>query len=439
MSIVFSILFPLSALAQSQPVYSQSLSLDQIDSRLKTLEAELKELQATTSPENEELTKLKLSLELPEDLRAQFTGLGPSVSQVYFSKTPLSVGGFAEIHYTSEIEGDRATNLARLNTILGYRFTKGLLANTGISFQNGGSVAGAGAARVEFAYLDFIFNDDFGLRIGNILIPFGIINLRFEPTLYPMVQRPAPEARIIPTTWHENGALVYWNVQNITMQLAVVNANSAEDFEASTWIRAGRQGGSAARAQDAAAVFRAEYIYPQLSLREPSTLGISLYAGDSKQTNSAIDHGLVTLGAIHGEWRKNLFTLRALYTEGSLSDSDQIAAVTGEAIGKRVRGGHLILSYDILPHIAPIAQTLEVKPTPGQRELPVFLSYEYEDLHAEVPGGFEKDPRLQRDIYTVGLAYKPHPQVIIKADFVYEEDGTGDVDQIIETGLGFNF
>ena len=58
---------------------------------------------------------------------------------------------------------------------------------------------------------------------------------------------------------------------------------------------------------------------------------------------------------------------------------------------------------------------------------------------AGVPAGFQRDENEETKLYTVGLSYKPHPQVVLKLDyrnFQTKDDGTPDD---VNVGLGFVF
>ena len=79
-----------------------------------------------------------------------------------------------------------------------------------------------GKVVVEFLYLDFLLSEEANLRIGHVLTPMGLVNLRHEPTLFNTVQRPEVENKLIPSTWHENGALVYGRIETAGYNIPLV-------------------------------------------------------------------------------------------------------------------------------------------------------------------------------------------------------------------------
>lgn len=452
------LLFSLAARAQSPPLPqstpspslpqqpftapSSPLDIRALEARIRALEAKEAAAETTPSSASEEVTKLQLELQLPELLGPEFTGLGPGISRVYFSRTPLSIGGFGDVHYSSETDGPRTTDLSRLSPYIGYRFAKNIVFNSGFSVQNDESDhdSEASKGRIDFAYVDFLLRDDgneAGFRIGNILIPFGIINLRFEPNLYLMVSRPLPETRIVPSTWNENGVLGFWKQGSLLVQGGVTNGFDASAFDASTWVRAGRQGGSVAKAENAAYVLRLERLTPQ------SSLGLSFYTGDSSQGRSFLGRANVTIAAAHVELKSERWTFQGLYTEGALSDSEAVANWRMQGLAKRVQGGYAVLSYDLLPRIAPLAKAIlpgeAPPPVVGSPSLPVFIAFERVDLQAQMPEGHDINPALRISQFTIGINYRPHPQVVIKTDLTHEETDADESRRVAQASIGFVF
>jgi hypothetical protein len=417
------------------------------ESRLKGLEERIGrlELEREGTVKREELTELQLELLIPPPLTRSFTGLGPGASKVYGSEEPLSVGAFGEVTFTSPEGGNRSTNLVLVNPYLGFRFSRTIIFNSSLSFQNGGAVTGTdmslkpAATRIEFAYLDFLFGEETGLRVGNFLIPFGNLNLRHEPNLFPTVRRYETEQVIVPTTWHENGLMAFWRADKFLVQLGAVNSTLAERYEGATWIRAGRQNGADARATDLAFFTQLEIVHDGVRA------GASYYEGQSGQGKPSLGEARVSLAALHAHWNSNRFEGQAMLTFGRLSDAARVSAASGQAIASRARGAYLALGYDVLPRVGPIAsqiaKTIAGHPTvaPGERSLPVFVSYELVDPQEELPSGMSRDPGTKASIFTFGANYRPHPQVVIKAAYRDREPEGRSAERSLEAGIGFTF
>lgn len=76
-----------------------------------------------------------------------------------------------------------------------------------------------------------------------------------------------------------------------------------------------------------------------------------------------------------------------------------------------------------------------------------FARYERYDLNKEVFTG-TPDPKLDREVLTAGVDFKPHPQVVLKADYqlrdtdsdLPEGKGTGlDENKIDQFNMGIGF
>lgn len=415
---------------------------DELRARLVKLESEGHREDQAPAATAEELTKIRMEMQLPETLGPGFTALGPSLSKVYSAKRPLVIGGFGEVHYTSRDNGERATNVARINPILGFRFAKSLVFNSSFSLGDGGpGPATPGTAQVEFAYVDFLFGENDGVRVGNILVPVGLTNLQPEPTNYPMVNRPRPETVLIPTTWNENGVLGFTHIGDVHLQFGVVNGGDIERASSATWIRDGRQRGATAIARDPAFVLRIDTkdgVRPDFH-NDHAFIGASFYGGKWSQDDAGLGRSQVLLGEVHGSLRNGRFSVKGLYTEGRLSDTPSIFARSGQALAESVRGGYLILSYDLLPPIADKANALvDRNPTATSfRRLPLFVAYEHTQASLST-GPRPTGASLTTDIVTAGVNYRPHPQVAIKAD-VANENTTGTWSHALETAVVFVF
>lgn len=419
-------------------------SIPALEARIQTLEERLNQEKVekearnlVPTDEDAEIAKLQLQLQLPQPLGRNYSGLSPGMSRIYKSQPPFAIGGFADINFVSGQVGNnsqRMTTVARLNPYLAWRFSEGLLFNSGLSFVNAGSSSADGAARVEFAYLDILMGNESGIRVGHVIVPFGLSAYRFEPTLYPLVNRPRPEQVLVPGTWHENGILAYTRIGSVLLQGGVVTALDGAKFTNDSWIATGRQNGANAKASNSAYVMRAEL------LTEHTSFGLSLYGANTAQGDERLGRAQVLLGALHGELIFKRFQLKAFYAEGAVSDTDRIFERTSRAIGSRARGGYFIASYDVLSGLAPIAHSfLDARVAPGSRELPVFLAYEYDDVGAEPAIGQPRTSDLAVQRVSAGINYLPHPQVALKSAVVYEGRGSGANARIFELGVAAVF
>ena len=78
-----------------------------------------------------------------------------------------------------------------------------------------------------------------------------------------------------------------------------------------------------------------------------------------------------------------------------------------DTIAEDMFGFYAEAGYDVLPWL--IADT--------RQSLAPFFRYEIFDTQDKVPEGFQRVPGKNVQLYTVGLSYKPLPQVVVKFDY----------------------
>jgi hypothetical protein len=360
------------------------------------------------------------------DTQKSYSGLGPAASKIYFSKNPLSIGGYGEMFYANPEGKDDYADVYRFITYIGYKFNDWIVLNTEIEFEHGANAEDGGEIKIEFLYLDFLLSQEANLRLGHVLTPMGLVNLRHEPTLFNTVQRPDIEKTLLPSTWHENGALVYgrFDSADIDYTVGVVNAlnvNSDETKNADKgWIRGGRLGSSKYASFEPAFVGRVDYTGINGLM-----VGASVYYGDgSNLKDDAINDksGLTTtMFDIHATYDNGPFSAYGLYTQTNLDGAENL----GTSAVEKASGYYANASYDISDVVG-----LDYK-------LPVFAQYENYNPVEKTVDGLNED-KFQTDIVTIGLNFFPADQVVLKADYAMKEVNNVD-SNIFSFGLGFIF
>lgn len=348
-------------------------------------------------------------------------GYAPAASKVYRGiANRVSIGGYGEFIYSNpsrvdqkgDVSGTRPTaDATRAVLYVGYKFTDRILFNSEYEFEHATTGEGGetrGEVSVEQAYLDFKVVDPFNVRAGLVLLPLGLTNEMHEPTTFHGAFRPTVEQVIIPTTWRENGVGFFgeWGPLSYrTYVLAGLHAKSTTDpdtggFTAAEPLREGRTGGSSTLAEDKAWAGRLDFT-PMAG----TMVGGSVYIGEADHNLETLPSIPVTLWDVHarGEWRGA--ELKGLYAEGYIGNADQLSAVQGETIGRKFFGGYVEGAFNVLSLCRKTSQY--VAP---------FFRYERLDTQWRTPDALAKDPANSRVEYTVGLTYKPIPQVAVKLD-----------------------
>ena len=75
----------------------------------------------------------------------------------------------------------------------------------------------------------------------------------------------------------------------------------------------------------------------------------------------------------------------------------------------------------------------------SERTLEPFFRFEYLNTQYNVPSGFVADDSNQLQVYTVGLQFKPIPNVVLKADYRNKVAGEGSAPDEVNVGIGLAF
>jgi hypothetical protein len=388
---------------------------------------------------SEELERTRTEMALPEEPALESVyGLGPAASKVYGLARGLSLGGYAEARYTAFVadKGDRNNEIDFLRFVLyaGYKFTDRILFNSEVEIEHA-STGEEGSVSVEFATLDFLLADWANARLGLLLVPMGFVNEIHEPPFYFGTHRPATERRIIPSTWRENGAGLFGSFlgDQLEYKLYVVNGFDAAGFSASG-LRGGRQKGSKALAEDFAVVGRLDW-RPASGL----LLGTSGYVGNSGQdqvdseTGLTLPDALTSIWEAHAQYRRRGLHLRSLFTWATVNQADRLNAALGSAqnaaVAEEMLGAYGEAAYDVWQWISP----------DSEKTLEPFYRYEWVDTQQNVPDGYVRNGALRNQIHTVGLSFKPIPNVVLKADYRNVSAEEGSPADEVNLGVGLVF
>jgi hypothetical protein len=363
-------------------------------------------------------------------------GLGPAASKIYGVERGVSIGGYGELLYKNADStldngapnGESDTlDFLRAVFYFGYKFNDRFLFNSEIEFEHG-STEEDGEVSVEFAYLDFLWRESLNVRAGLLLLPMGWVNELHEPTVFLGTMRPDTERRILPSTWREGGVGIFGEAGPFSYRSYVVNGFDATGF-ASDGLRDGRQNGSKSKAEDFAWTGRLDYV------GRPGLLaGVSAYRGDSGQD---LEDGMGSIAVstsiveAHVDWRFRGFELRALGARSSLDDvarlNQALGLVAAESIGETLVGGYVQAGYDVLLHRGAASRLVP------------YARWERLNTQDAVPAGFVADPATETRIRTLGVAYQPIRQIVIKAEIEDRRNEAGTGFGRINASLGYVF
>ncbi len=100
---------------------------------------------------------------------------------------------------------------------------------------------------------------------------------------------------------------------------------------------------------------------------------------------------------------------------------------TSASVGERMWGAYLEAGYDVLQRTATDQQLIP------------YVRYERLNTQDDVPQGFTADPANDLEIISIGAAWKPITNMIVKADYqIRSNDADTGVDQL-NVAVGYLF
>ena len=392
----------LAALVISSVSSTPALEAQDLDSvRLATLE---RRIEAVTR----ELERMQLGRDVVE-ADSSMQGLGPAASKVYRVNQGVSLGGYGEFLYenfAAEREDGSGSgahdkfDALRAILYVGYKFNDRLIFNSEFEIEH------AKESFLEFAYLDYLLSDRVGVRGGMLLAPLGLVNELHEPPVFLGTQRPVTENRIIPTTWRENGIGLFGSGDAFSWRLYLMNSFNGTKFSAAG-LRGGRQKGAKALAEDMGVAGRFDYTGTPGLL-----LGLSAYSGETAQGQELSGQpvgGRVRIWDAHFDYKTRGLDLRALVAGAQVSDVAAMNALIGlegaEGIGTNMLGWYVQAGYDVLRASRSVHQLIP------------YVRYERVNTQRGVAPGFSANPATDLTVTSIGAAWRPIPQAIVKLDY----------------------
>ena len=416
-----------------------------------TVQAQTTPVDSTPAPDVRELERrLDLLAREIDDMRLGDVaaplesrhGLGPAASKVYAVNRGLSLGGYGEMLYAdfaNERENGTPSNARRqidfVRQVLyvGYKFDDHLILNSEIEFEHA-STSQAGSVSVEFATLDAMLRREINLRAGLVLIPMGLINELHEPPVFLGARRPEIERRIVPSTWRANGIGVFGETATgLSYRAYLVESLRADRFDG-TGLRNGRQNGSEALFESLAGTARLDYT------RSGVRAGASVFYGNTSQGMKTMAgrsfDGRTAIYEGHVDAHVRGVRFRGLIAGANVDEADAINELRnltgnggGASVGSEQIGFYLEAGYDLWSRLRPETRF----------ELVPYARYEELDSQSEVPAGYVKSAANADRITTVGAAFYPHPQVVVKADYQWLRDDAQTGTDQWNAALGYLF
>ena len=353
------------------------------------------------------------------------------------------------------------TDLERLILAPRFNFGRGFSFHAEVEFEHGGTgttveyereeagefeaeIEKGGEVAIEFAYLQYESGGWFNARIGELVVPFGMVNTHHQPSEYFTIERSLAETSLIPSVWHESGLEMYGSVGRTRYQVQLVTALDSTGFSGYGFVSGGTQSKFEFRnARSLALIARVDR-----SLAPGVLLGGGYYLGNSSRNrprqNLSVDAD-VSLAELHARYERGPFTLRTQAMWGRLQNSSAVTranlatfnggllGTSRTPVGSRARAFFVEAGYDVLSFIDGANASLG--------RLDAFARIETWDTHAGTEGTIVRVARYDRKAITAGLNYKPQPGIVFKAEYSRRthSGAVANTENYLGLGVGFEF
>ncbi len=403
-------------------------------------------------------------------ISAPVTGaIDPTAARDEGRDRTLRMAGYADFKYQRFDEFPNAqsttsrkrgrTDMSRFILAPHYNFGGGWSFGSEIEFEHGGTgstvefereeagefeteIEKGGEIVLEQLWLQYSHSPRLNFRVGELLVPVGMVNLYHQPTEYFTIDRSIAETSLLPVVWHETGAEMHGILGQARYQMQFVTALDSTGFSGYEFVRGGMQRKMEFRNASAFAFVAAgEY-----SFAPGVKLGGSFYTGDSapnRPRENLAASARVTLGTLYGRYEVGPWTLRGQALLGRIENAAAITranlntfngAVLGTSrtpVGSRAKSFFVEAGYDLF----------SIGGRSGAQRLDLFARYDNYDTHAATEGSIVRNAAYARKAMTVGLNYKPRPGIVLKAEYSHRtNDGAvANKQDFLGVGAGFEF
>ncbi|MEE9615165.1 MAG: porin [Thermodesulfobacteriota bacterium] len=437
-AVFFMLLLPCSAAMAESDIERLERKIDALMREVEALKAkeevvgELKSEIEALKASDRDVETIRRAVSRMEESEQEMEELREEVASIrdrgfeFLDRT--TIGGYGELHYNDYKSEDKDSSIDfhRFVLFFSHEINDWIRFDSEVELEHSLSGEGkSGEVELEQAYLDFMLSKRINVRAGLMLMPVGIMNETHEPPTFYGVERPDMDKKIIPTTWWEAGVGIYGEIlPGLNYRLYGVSSLDASGFSASSGLRGGRQKVSKARAEDLALTGRLEYTgLPGLKI------GGSFFWGDTSQNDDAYGDATVTI--LEGDVQASIwqFDFKGQYAHVYLDDAYEVSTANAEAVGEEMYGWYVEGGFRLLGLIFP----------ESEQEFALFARYSEYDTQDEVASGFTADGKNDVEVLTIGLDYKPHPNIVIKLDYQDRDNDSSTIKAADQFNLGVGY
>jgi len=373
-----------------------------------------------------------------QEVKDEYKSIGTTILE-RVKDEKLSIGGYGEVHYNQQINGQTRYNgkmdVHRMVMFFGYQFNDKTSFVTELEFEHVKEVY------VEQAFLNYNVRPNTALRAGLMLVPMGIVNEYHEPTTFNGVERPSVDKYIVPTTWREIGFGINGRLANAPLKYQMYIMNGFNGYDGSSKLR-GKDGLRKGRQKGAESTFTSPSLSAKVDYYGVKGLNLGLSAYFGKTQSSAFD-GLdkddsiaenfadstrvgISMIGLDFRYRLDALRLKGQYIHSFINNVDEYNKVSdGTDLGKQMMGYYLEAGYDLLHG--------------KDQSLVPFVRYENYNTHHKMASGETANKAYDRQDLFFGLSYHLAKGAVVKADYQYSKNGNDDKAYFLNFGVGVWF
>ena len=394
---------------QQQQLQIESLQAELIASQRRLEEAQSR-LQSQSLLQESRITETESALEA--------TVVAIESNAFVSASDQTTIGGYGEVHYNNFDSGSQPNeiDMHRFVLFFSHQFNQEISFYSEVEIEH--TVAGEGKpgeVEIEQAFIQWDYADHHRSRMGIFLIPAGILNETHEPDTFYGIERNAVEKQIIPATWWEAGVAFDGEIAPgwsydlaIHSGLKLDTGNDTASKRSS--IRSARQKVAKANADSLAYTARLRFSGIQ-GLQWNMSLQ---YQSDLSQNDAdgiGVDEIAATLFETNFSYHAGGLMLRALYARWDIDDTIELLNLGSD----EQQGWYIEPSYRF-------------------DSLGVFMRYSRYDLTAG--SSATSNEKAQFDI---GFNYWLDNNVVIKADYQWQDNDNGNDIDGFNLGVGYSF
>lgn len=365
----------------------------------------------------------------------QVGGYGEAVMHRFFYSDDFNRYIYPDLYKKNKSRGQ--FDLPHVVFMLSYDFGKGWKVYSEIEYEHGGTASAiemeadefgeyekeierGGEVVLEQFWIEKSFGEYAKIKIGHIIVPYGLTNAYHLPTEFMTVLRQEEEMTLFPCTWHETGLSFSGKHRGWHYEAVFVAGLDADQFNDANWIKGG---GSSPYEFKIANAYAGAFRIENRSFKGLK-VGLSGYFGYSAANSLKADrykdlNGAVILGALDASYKDHNWWILGNVNYGHLTDSKAISSIN-KSLPRESPSPRTNVASDALCYAVSLAYDffgLNKELKAKEMKFYLFGHYGYLNSMFKTADGILADQRYAKHILSGGVNFYPIKEVAIKIEY----------------------